>query len=168
MEMCACGFNDASVAVEDIEDRVHQGVERIAAVLTSGGITNTVRPSQGRWSNLEYTAHVRDVLPTIRDRLVLGLVEDNPEFKSLYRDERISLGLYRKDTESAVLKELQAAANMFGRLFTGIDSVAHSRLVQYGSPDPAPRTLVWMGKQAVHEVEHHLEDMMENTAQVGG
>lgn len=65
----------------------------------------TRRPSPDRWSANEYAAHVRDVLLTIRDRLVIGLVEDNPRFKPVYRDE---------------------------------------------------------GRQAVHETEHHLRDIIAN------
>ena len=39
--------------------------------------------------------------------------------------------------------------------------------MQYGFPDPVTRTLGWMGKQAVHEIEHHLADMEENLLAVG-
>jgi DNA-binding helix-hairpin-helix protein with protein kinase domain len=38
--------------------------------------------------------------------------------------------------------------------------------VQYGFPEPAPRTLLWMGLQAIHEAEHHYGDVRENLAQV--
>ena len=111
---------------------------------------------------IEYGAHVRDVLLTVRDRLVIGLVEENPGFKPLYREERISLGLYRADTVSAVAQELDSATSMFGRLFDAIDHQLLSRPVRYGFPDPVPRTLLWMGVQAVHETEHHHGDMKEN------
>ena len=116
---------------------------------------------------LEYGAHVRDVLLTIRDRLVIGLVEDNPGFKSLWRDERVNLGLYRTDTPAAVVQELEAATAMFLRLFAEIDPASLGRVVQYGFPDSTTRTLEWMGQQAVHEVEHHLGDIQENLAQLG-
>ena len=51
---------------------------------------------------------------------------------------------------------------MFVRLFDAIDPALLPRPVQYGAPNPAPRTLLWMGQQAVHEVEHHGADIAEN------
>lgn len=123
------------------------------------------RPNPARWSALEYGAHIRDVHITIRDRIVIGLVEDDPSFKSLYRDERISLGLYAQDTVASVTQELAAAAGMFGRLFDAVAADALLRSVQYGSPNPQPRTILWMGIQAVHETDHHLADIKENLKQ---
>ena len=134
----------------------------IAAVLRADVANAHRRPTEDRWSSLEYAAHVRDVMLTIRDRLVIGLVEDHPGFKPLYRDTRVDLGLYRTDTVDALLPELDAGAAMFLRLFAEIDDVALDRPVQYGFPEPATRTLDWMGKQVVHEIEHHLRDIEEN------
>lgn len=134
----------------------------MAAILLVEPVRSRRRPSAARWSMIEYGAHVRDVLLTVRDRLVIGLVEEHPDFKPLYRDERISLGLYRTDTVPAVAEELGSAAAMFARLFDAIDPEQLSRSVQYGFPSPADRTLLWMGQQVVHEIEHHLGDIQEN------
>lgn len=82
---------------------------------------------------LEYGAHVRDVLVTIRDRLVIGLVEYDPGFKPLCRGERINLGQYSQDTPSAVVAELGAATGMLVRLFGAIEPELLSRSVQCGS-----------------------------------
>jgi hypothetical protein len=163
MELCEeCGFDFDMVSPDDITHRVTTGVRAAADVVASAPLMSLRRPNPDRWSAVEYTAHVRDVLLTIRDRLVIGLVEDNPGFKPLYRDERLALGLYRRDTADDVAVELRAAGAMFARLFDEIDPQLLSRPVQYGFPDPLPRTLLWMGRQAVHEVEHHLEDIRDN------
>ncbi len=122
----------------------------------------TQHPSPDRWSALEYAAHVRDVLLLLHGRVVTGLVEDNPTFAPLYREERVALGLYRADTAEAISGELASARAMFVRLFTQLTPESLERPVHYGFPDPAPRTIGWMGKQAVHEIEHHLADMHEN------
>ena len=53
---------------------------------------------------------------------------------------------------------------MFIRLFEAIDPRSSSRPVQYGVPSPVERSLLWMGQQAVHEVEHHRSDIAENLA----
>jgi DinB superfamily len=160
---CDCGFGDHSVATELIGERVVAGVRDVITLIgTATGQLATTQPSPGRWSALEYAAHVRDVLLTIRDRLVIGLVEDQPGFKPMYRDHRVHLGLYHADTVENVVPELLASATMFQRLFSAIDPALHDRIVLYGFPSPDPRSLLWMGRQAVHEIDHHLNDIREN------
>ncbi len=157
-----CGFAWEAVERGEIGGRVAAGTADIAARIVAAGERSAVRPSPQRWSATQYAGHVRDVLITLRDRLVIGLVEDNPGFKPMYRDERVDLGLYDADTADAVAAELGTATAMFVRLFDAIDPALLSRPVLYGAPNPAPRTLLWMGQQAVHEVEHHGADIAEN------
>jgi S-DNA-T family DNA segregation ATPase FtsK/SpoIIIE len=169
METCdECGFVFEGVERHEIARRVAAGGEAIAALLVGEPARALVRPRAERWSTVEYGAHVRDVMLAIRDRLVVGLVEDDPGFKPVYRDERLSLGLYRADTASAVAQEIASAAAMFGRLFDAIDPAMLERPVRYGFPDPQRRTLLWMGRQTVHETEHHLGDVRENLRLVAG
>lgn len=163
METCDdCGFAWVQVGRDEIAPRAVAAAQRIASVITDNADRSLIRPSSERWSGLEYAAHVRDVFLTIRDRLVIGLVEDEPGFKPMYRDERISLGLYATDTVEEVSVELEAAAKMLVRLFEAIDRQQLDRIVRYGFPDPMRRTLLWMAQQAVHESEHHLADITEN------
>lgn len=163
METCeGCGFAWEAVGRDEIGSRAAAGAAAIAALLAAEPERAGQRPAPERWSMLEYAAHVRDVLLTVRDRLVIGLVEDDPGFKPLYREERVDLGLYRLDTPGEVAAELAPAAAMLARLFAAIDPALLSRTVQYGWPAPASRTLVWMGQQAVHEAEHHLDDIQQN------
>lgn len=169
METCAgCGFAWEAVGRDEIGPRAAGGAAAIAALLAAEPEQAVHRPTPDRWSALEYAAHVRDVLLTVRDRLVIGLVEDDPGFKPLYRDERIDLGLYRLDTPDAVAAELPPAAAMFARVFEAIDPGLLSRPVQYGWPSPASRTLLWMGQQVVHEVEHHLGDVQQDLERLSG
>lgn len=166
MDVCECGFDFEGTDLSEIPDRAGRGVDEICRLLGKEPSAADSRPSDQRWSNVEYAAHVRDVFLTIRDRIVIGLVEDNPGFKSLYRDERVDLGLYRADTADDIVYELQAAQAMFVRLFTALPHEALERPVQYGWPKPTTRTLSWMGLQAVHESEHHLADIKENLRQL--
>jgi DinB superfamily len=167
VERCEdCGFAWETVSREEIPRRVDEGTATIAGLLAGDPDRAGVRPSTQRWSALEYAAHVRDVLITLRDRLVVGLVEDLPSFKPMYRDERVDLGLYGADTVEAVAVELRAATTMFIRLFDAIDPHGLSRRVHYGFPNPAQRSLLWMGQQAVHEVEHHSTDIADNLRRI--
>ena len=168
VERCEdCGFAWETVSGEAIVSRVGAGTAAISGLLAGDPARAGVRPSTQRWSATEYAAHVRDVLMTLRDRLVVGLVEDVPSFTPMYREERVALGLYRSDTVGAVIDELRAATAMFIRLFDAIDPAQLTREVLYGYPAPARRSLLWMGQQAVHEVEHHGSDIAENLGLAG-
>ena len=163
METCdECGYEYDPATYGQITSRVSAAAWAAADELRTHPTGATQRQVADRWSALEYGAHIRDVLLTIRDRMVIGLVEDNPDFKPMYRDERFTLGLCRADTAGEVALELEAAAAMFGRLFDAIDPSGLDRPVRYGFPNPVPRTVLWMGLQAVHEAEHHLADLRAN------
>ncbi len=165
MDQCdQCGFDFDRVTIAEVPSRISAGVADLGGELRATAVPGYQKPTlpPDRWTSLAYGAHVRDVLLTIRDRTVVGLAEDYPAFNSMYREERISLGLYRLDTPDEVALELEAAANMFLRLLGAVDATRLDRLVQYGSPDPVDRSLGWMAKQAVHEIEHHLSDVREN------
>jgi hypothetical protein len=163
MDACdECHFNFDDVGRDDVNPRLSAVSLTISSLLISHPEGSLVRPTADRWSATEYAAHVRDVLLIMRDRLVIGLIEDDPGFKPLYRDERVALGLYAPDTPDVVAGELGSAAAMFVRLFLAIDPKLLSRPVRFGYPDPQPRTLLWMGLQAIHEAEHHLLDIRLN------
>jgi hypothetical protein len=169
VERCeVCGFAWDEVARDEITPRVGAGTAKIADLLAGAPDRTDVRPSPQRWTATEYAAHVRDVLLNLRDRLVVGLIEDRPTFTAMYRDERVTMGLYRPDTADAVAGELRAASAMFVRLFDVIDPAELTRDVMYGVPTPVRRTLLWMGQQAVHEVEHHGQDIAENLGHAAG
>jgi hypothetical protein len=159
VERCVdCGFVWASVPDGAITPRVRDGVAALVALLRAD-VTPSRRPAPDRWSTLEYAAHLRDVLFHVRDRVVIALVEDDPEFKPLYRDQRVDLGLYAADTVPVVAGELETAAALFTRTFDRLDAPQRDRPCRYAFPTLSQRTIRWMGQQVVHEVEHHLGDV---------
>ena len=110
MERCeGCGFAWAEVDREEIAGRVDAGTADVAALIVVDPERSAVRPSPERWSATQYAAHMRDVLNTIRDRLVIGLVEDNPTFNAMSRDERVNLGLYDGDPAGATWPSARSA-----------------------------------------------------------
>lgn len=170
METCEdCGFAWELVGADEVGPRVVRAAAAMAATLRAAPAGDVGRrPTTERWSALEYAAHARDVMVLLRDRLVVGLVEDHPSFTPGYRDERLALGLYRDDTADALAAEVEAAAAMFARLFDAIDPGSLDRTVAFGFPDPTTRTLRWMGQQVVHETEHHLGDVVDVLGLVAG
>jgi hypothetical protein len=161
METCeACGFAWETVADAEIAERIVAGADALAGILAAPDRdTLTERPEPDRWSALEYGAHVRDVMLHVRDRVVIALVEDDPEFKPLYRDERVDLGLYAADEPAVVAEELRMAARLFARTFAATSGAQRERPCQYAYPTVQTRTVRWMCQQVVHEVEHHLADV---------
>jgi S-DNA-T family DNA segregation ATPase FtsK/SpoIIIE len=160
-----CGFVWADVPADEVGPRVVRGAGALAAALRDGSADATARrPAPEVWSPLEYGAHVRDALMNLRDRVVVGLAEDTPSFKPLYRDLRVDAGLYRDDRSDVVATELELVAALFDRTFAVLDADQLARPVIYAYPSAEERTILWMGRQVVHEVEHHLADVTRGLA----
>ena len=163
MESCeGCGFVWDEVPDADVATRLRAGTEMLGRLLRSTPDVASARPTPDRWSMLEYGAHVRDVLLVLRDRFVVGVVADHPEFTPMYRDERVDLGMYRGEDPAALATELEVAAGLLARMLEALTPEQLELTCQYGYPGPSTRTLRWMAAQAVHEVEHHLGDVEEN------
>ena len=122
-------------------------------------LTIRTRPSRRIWSALEYACHIRDVFLIQRERLYLTLVEECPSFARMYRDERASLARYGAEDPEDVGRELKVAAEMLAWAFEGLDEIQLQRRCIYNYPDAQERTVLWLGRQAVHEGEHHLHDV---------
>jgi ketosteroid isomerase-like protein len=163
-ERCpVCGLVVSSVGRDDVSDRLAAGCAVVAELLrTRPADAVATRPSPDRWSALEYSAHIRDVLYHLRDRVVIGLAENGPGFKPLYRDLRVDLGLYRADRAEVAATELELAAGLFGRTHDALDDAQLARPVLYTFPVEQVRTVGWMARHAVHEVEHHRADVEAN------
>lgn len=159
MERCEdCGFAWEEVPDAAIAERIRGGAGTLAGLLARIPDPDR-RPRPDRWSAVEYGAHVRDVLLHVRDRVVIALVEDDPGFKPLYRDERVALGLYAREDATTVAGDLTTAAALFTRTWAALDAAQLDRPCQYTFPVPTTRSVRWMGQQVVHEVEHHLGDV---------
>ena len=163
VESCeGCGFVWDDVPDTEVAPRIRAGTELLGRLLRNTPDVANARPTPDRWSMLEYGAHVRDVLLVLRDRFVVGVVVDNPGFTPMYRDERVDLGMYGRDDPQAVAAEIEVAAGLLVRMIESLSPAQLDRTCQYGFPGPSTRTLRWMAAQAVHEVEHHLDDVEEN------
>jgi S-DNA-T family DNA segregation ATPase FtsK/SpoIIIE len=117
------------------------------------------RPEPGIWSALEYACHVRDVFLVQRERLYLTLVEERPSFAKMHRDERAALARYGSEDPAEVRHELKMAAGMLAWAFEGLGETQWQRRCLYNFPEPAERTVLWLGRHSVHEGEHHLHDV---------
>jgi hypothetical protein len=116
-------------------------------------------PIEGAWSALEYGCHVRDVLLVQRDRLELALTEDTPTFVPMRRDERATELAYNEQAPDEVAADIASAADAVAAVFDGLTTQQWARTGIYGYPEPAERSLLWIGQHTVHELHHHLLDV---------
>jgi len=162
-ESCeVCGFVWDVVTPAQISVRIMSAVTAFAQLLRDQPEQALIRPREGRWSAIEYGCHVRDVLFNLRDRIVLGAVEDNPQPKALHGTPRVELGLYKTETTVGVAEDLIVAGALFGRTFDAMPAGLNERPIFYTWPRSATRTLKWVATQALHECEHHLDDAKTN------
>jgi DinB superfamily len=130
--------------------------ERVATVTPVAAVR---RPAASSWSALELACHVRDVFLAQRERIVRTLVEDRPSFPPMHRDERVALERYADQPPSAVATDLAVAARLLAGVLTGRSAAELERRCVYNYPEPSERSLLWIGRNALHEGEHHLVDV---------
>lgn len=153
-----CAFVFADVPAREVPRLLRGLGARYAAVL--GEVRDVRRrPAPEVWSPLEYTCHVRDVLRVQGERLALALVIEEPDFTPMGRDERAVADAYNAQDPPAVLAELAVAAEDVAAAFAGLGPAELARTGLYFWPQPQVRTLLWLGRQTVHEGEHHLLDV---------
>ena len=94
---------------------------------------------------------MRDVLLVQRDRAVVALVEDNPGFARMYRDERVELCRYSGEPLEDVLDELEMSARLCAMVFDGLEPAA------LGSParlQPPQRLEHWPSQRGLAGPSH--------------
>jgi hypothetical protein len=106
------------------------------------------------------------VLLIQRDRAVLALVETNPGFARMHRDERVVLARYDAHPAAQVASQLGVAAELCATLFEGLTPGQWDRALIYNYPTPTARDVAWLARNALHEVVHHLGDIRSVIARV--
>ncbi|WP_327000028.1 DinB family protein [Dactylosporangium sp. NBC_01737] len=159
MDHCdACGFTYATVEARDLPRRLTAAGPRFGAALAAIRDPRR-RPAPSVWSPLEYTCHVRDVLRVQAERLALALRTDAPQFAPMGREERVTLDAYNAQDPQTVLTQLTDAANDLARAFGALTPSQWTRTGVYNWPTVESRTILWLGRHTVHEIEHHLMDL---------
>jgi hypothetical protein len=148
----------------EVSDRIKAAVSSFIEIMKEGGAKVSVRPRPDRWSILEYGGHLRDVLLSIRERVILASIVDVPTGTPIFRDERIDLGFYAEDTVKEVMNELDTAGVLFNKTVTTLPAHFDTRELVYSSRTPLAVTISSTFSNAVHECEHHLNDAAENLA----
>jgi len=157
-----CGFSWESADRSVISPRLLAATETFAEVIVAAGDLVALRPSAERWSILEYGGHLRDVMISIRERIMLAAIVDAPTGVAMNREERIARGFYHLDTADEVVAELSMLTRLFLKTVASLDADDFARTLTYSGATPYQVTIGWAAAQAVHEAEHHLRDAQDN------
>ena len=150
-----CGFDARAFPRDRVGAMVRENAAEWRGLL--GHPEVAARPSDDRWSGLEYACHVRDVFRLYDERLRLMLVEDDPLYPNWDQDEAAISGRYGEEDPESVATEIESAA---ARLAARFDAVKGE---QWGRPgrrsDGAVFTVESFARYFVHDPIHHLVDV---------
>jgi DinB superfamily len=159
-----CGFDAASIEPGDVGQMVRDNATEWQRALARPRGEVVTRPSDERWSALEYACHVRDVLRLYHERLVLMLTEDDPDFANWDQDETAVADRYAEQDPATVATELAEAAATLADRF---DAVAGDEWQRTGNrSDGARFTVDTFARYFVHDPVHHLDDVHKGFARL--
>jgi S-DNA-T family DNA segregation ATPase FtsK/SpoIIIE len=84
-------------------------------------------------------------------------MENGAECGFDYRDELVTARAYNRQDPDAVLDEMDAAAHALAAAFAALIGDQWDRPGVHVWPTARPRTMTWLGRHTVHELEHHLQ-----------
>lgn len=150
-----CGFNAEDHPQETFGQAIRDNAVQWTRVLQRDDVQ--LRPSEDRWSALEYACHVRDVYRIFDERLRSMLEEDGPVFQNWDQDETAFEERYDLQDPTIVNGELQDAATRYAERF---DTVQPSQWDRPGTRSNGSLfTVSSLGLYGLHDPQHHLWDV---------
>ncbi|WP_396934200.1 DinB family protein [Mycolicibacterium sp.] len=161
MQRCEeCGYTYDLEAAPQAREAIRAGTAQLAGLLTTTEHDALARrPAPGVWAPLEYACHLRDMLLTQRERVLLARRVDTPQCVPMGRDERVGHEGYVEQDPVEVAAELTMAARLLGNAFARLDTTDWELRLVYNWPERHVRTLRWVAAHTLHEVQHHLLDV---------
>jgi DinB superfamily len=159
-----CGFDAQGYARELVGSLVRDNAARWPALLASPQAR--IRPSDDRWSALEYGCHVRDVLRIYDYRLTLMLDNDGPSFPNWDQDASAIDDRYDEQDPATVAGEIAEAAEVLAARF---ETVAGDQWDRSGfRSDGAAFTIESFSRYFVHDPIHHVHDVEQGFKDIDG
>lgn len=150
-----CGFDATTFGHDDVPRLVAENAAGWAEVMQRGDLAR--RPSDDRWSALEYACHVRDVYRLFQLRLGLMLDENEPQFANWNQDDTALAERYGEQDPATVSIELADAAAEVAAAFAAVEGEQWSRTGVRS--DGAIFTVDTLARYFVHDPIHHLWDV---------
>ncbi len=159
-----CGFEAAAVPLERVSGLLLENAAKWHALLRGPG-EHAVRPVPGKWSPLEYAAHVRDTCRVYHYRLRLMLEQDDPLYPNWDQDATAVEERYGEQDPVDVADELLACAQELAAAFAQVEGE------QWGRPgrrsDGASFTVETFARYFLHDPVHHWWDVQGGGVQEG-
>ncbi len=161
MEQCEeCRYTYDLAAATRAGDDIRADVAELAGLLTTTDrATLARRTSPELWSPLEYCCHVRDMLLTQRERVLLARRVDVPTAVPMGRDQRVAHEGYAEQDPVEVAEELTMASRLLAHVLSRLDPADWELRLVHKWPEHTERTLRWVAAHTVHDVHHHLLDV---------
>jgi hypothetical protein len=154
-----CNIDVRSFPVETVGELIRENGREWSEMLAHA-VSCTERPRPGRWSLLEYSAHVRDVFRLYLFRLDLMLTEEGPSYPNWDQDRTAVAERYNEQDPNVVRVELESAADALAPRFDAVSGDDWSR-TGYRS-DGAEFTVDTFARYLLHDPVHHLWDVRSN------
>jgi hypothetical protein len=150
-----CGFDTRSFPREQVGDMIRANAAEWTELLRHRRVA--ARPSDDRWSGLEYACHVRDVFRLYDERLVMMLEQDDPLYPNWDQDQTAIEEDYGSEDPARVVGEIGEAAE---RLATRFDAVEKDQWDRPGRrSDGANFTIETFARYFIHDPIHHVMDV---------
>jgi hypothetical protein len=116
-------------------------------------------PEPGVNSPIQYGAHVRDIIRVYRDRMVLGVEQDNPTVPMHHPRQEVWEEYNRMDPE-VLATDMETQAAKMKDVVDGMRPDAWNRVVinDRGRYGVYSFTIAGLARNIVHETYHHLLD----------
>jgi DinB superfamily len=150
-----CGFDTASFPRELVGELIRANAAEWTELLEHPQVRT--RPSDDRWSALEYACHVRDVFLLYDQRLEMMLEQDDPSYPNWDQDKTAVEDDYASADPATVAAEIRDAGEA---LATRFDSVSGDGWARTGNrSDGARFTVETFARYLVHDPIHHVMDV---------
>jgi hypothetical protein len=151
-----CGFEGSTLPAAAVASLIRKNAAVWEQILKRPD-NLTQRPSDDRWSGLEYACHVRDVFRLYDERLHLMLDEDDPTFPNWDQDETAVEQRYNEQDPATVSRQLVEAAGTLADSFGGLRDDQWDRTGTRS--DGARFTVDSFARYMVHDPIHHVWDV---------
>jgi hypothetical protein len=152
-----CGYLGADVDPHGVAEGLRANSRAWRGLLDHASAR--VRPSDDRWSAVEYGCHVRDVFRRFQVRLACMLEEDDPTFENWDQDATAIELRYAEQDAATVVPEIEEAGAVLADQFAAVPTDAWARPGRRS--DGAQFTVATLGQYLLHDPVHHVWDVQQ-------
>lgn len=155
-----CGFAAGQFRNEEVSSLLRANTKDWVRLAERHAEQFPVRPSDDRWSALEYACHVRDVFRLYDFRLHLMLDNDDPDFPNWDQDVTAVEDRYNEQELDTVIADLVKAGETLAASFAAVEGDQWQRTGNRS--DGKHFTIDTFARYLVHDPVHHVWDIRQN------